>query len=160
MTVHRGRVTAVDTKGAYVRVAALGPDVIGPLEWLGSKPEANDGVLVVNAGSDSAPDLVVMLVAEFSRLCGGRLVATYTSGWTQLLASDNNIRIFAGLTQLTIVYGTASTGYIATNRQTEAAHPANALVTKGYVDAVKSGVKAIAAASSSFADFQTRMAAW
>lgn len=59
MTVMRGRVSAVDTKGAYVRVAALGPDVIGPLEWVGSRPGVDEGVLVLNAGSEAAPDLLV-----------------------------------------------------------------------------------------------------
>lgn len=59
MTVHRGRVTAVDTKGVYVRVAALGPDVLGPLEWVGSRPGVDEGVLVLNAGSEAAPDLLV-----------------------------------------------------------------------------------------------------
>lgn len=63
MTVHRGRVTAVDTRGVFVRVAALGPDVLGPLEWLGSKPNTDDGVIVLNAGSESAPDLVVVPTA-------------------------------------------------------------------------------------------------
>lgn len=161
MTVHRGRVTAVDTKGVYVRVAALGPDVVGPLEWLGSKPKANDGVLVLNAGTESAPDLVVMVAGEFARLCSGNLVASYLSGWAQLLAAGDNVRILAGLTQLTIAYGASTTtGYITTNRPTLAAHPSGALTSKGYVDQIKTDIKAIAAASSSFADFQTRIAAW
>lgn len=60
MTVHRGRVSAVDTAGVFVRAAALGPDVVGPLEWLGTKPGVDEGVLVLNAGSESAPDLVVV----------------------------------------------------------------------------------------------------
>ena len=71
MTVHRARVTAVDARGVFVRAAALGPDIVGPLEWLGSKPKADDGVLVLNAGSEAAPDLVVMVAGEFARLCSG-----------------------------------------------------------------------------------------
>lgn len=59
MTVHRGRVSAVGTAGVFVRVAALGPDVVGPLEWLGTKPGVDEGVLVLNAGSEAAPDLLV-----------------------------------------------------------------------------------------------------
>jgi len=58
-------VSAVDTAGVFVRVAALGPDVVGPLEWLGTKPGVDEGVLVLNAGSESAPDLLVMLVGEW-----------------------------------------------------------------------------------------------
>lgn len=49
---------------------------------------------------------------------------------------------------------------IATNRETVASHPSGALTSKGYVDQIKTDIKAIAAASSSFADFQTRIAAW
>ena len=65
MTVMRGRVTNVATAGVFVRVAALGPDVVGPLEWVGVQPAPDDGVLVFNAGSESAPDLLVMLVGEW-----------------------------------------------------------------------------------------------
>ena len=73
-----------------------------------------------------------------------------------LRSPEHNLRLWGGSTQLRVRYSS----YVDTSRETAAADPANALVTKGYVDAIKSDVKAIAAASTSFADFQTRMDAW
>lgn len=85
MTVHRGRVSAVDTAGVFVRVAALGPDVVGPLEWLGTKPGVDEGVLVLNAGSESAPDLVVV----------GELTATGNSAHPAT-STDNTVARYDG----------------------------------------------------------------
>jgi len=85
VTVHRGRVSAVDTAGVFVRVAALGPDVVGPLEWLGTKPGVDEGVLVLNAGSESAPDLVVV----------GELTATGNSAHPAT-STDNTVARYDG----------------------------------------------------------------
>lgn len=107
MTVHRGRVSAVDTAGVFVRVAALGPDVVGPLEWLGTKPGVDEGVLVLNAGSESAPDLVVLPLwhggppPDFGLTSRVMQVSSGADGYAallvdsegrvlQLLASDHN----------------------------------------------------------------------
>lgn len=60
MTVHRGRVSAVDTAGVFVRVAALGPDVVGPLAWTGVTPKVGDPVLLADTGDGASPDLVVV----------------------------------------------------------------------------------------------------
>ena len=59
--IYRGLVTAVDARGVYVRVAALGASAFGPIRWVGAgEPAPGDGVLVADCGDAVFPDLVVI----------------------------------------------------------------------------------------------------
>lgn len=90
---------------------------------------------------------------------GGSLLSPSSgpdASWVVLGASGRGVLLRAGAHEVQAVYsGGGTSGYVGTNRPTRPEHPANAFVTKGYVDAVK----AAAAAATSFADFQARIAA-
>ena len=58
--IHRGVVTAADTRGVYVRVAALGPTSFGPIRWIGAEPDPGDFVVVADCGDTASPDLIVI----------------------------------------------------------------------------------------------------
>lgn len=73
--IHRAVVTAADTRGVYVRVAALGPTAIGPIGWLGDKPVVGERVFVGDAGDGATPDMVVLGQAgPVARWKGGSVV--------------------------------------------------------------------------------------
>jgi hypothetical protein len=58
--IYRGKVTALDSRGAYVLISALSPRPFGPLVGIGAAPSVGDSVLVADAGDSAAPDLVVL----------------------------------------------------------------------------------------------------
>ena len=58
--IYRGRVTAVDERGAYVRVGEFGPTPLGPLRWIGVAPIVGASVVLADAGDPATPDLVVL----------------------------------------------------------------------------------------------------
>lgn len=58
------------------------------------------------------------------------------------------------------VFEVAWDGAVWSTYNVQPGDSADLLTDKAYVDSIKAGVKAVAAASSDFADFKTRMAAW
>lgn len=54
----RGKVTAVTSAGVYVQTAEFG--TLGPCQYVGAKPKADDMVVVADMGADAMPDLVVL----------------------------------------------------------------------------------------------------
>ena len=57
--MHRGRVTAVDAKGVYVRAASLGQGVF-LCAHVGAAPSVGDSVVVADTGTPGFPDLIVI----------------------------------------------------------------------------------------------------
>ena len=151
--MHRGRVTAVDAKGVYVRAGSLGQGVF-LCGLVGARPAVGASVLVADTGDPGCPDLTVIgggLNADGSLTVGGLTIGYDGGGWVRFDAPSNNIALKAGTTELRVNYS----GTVSTNRLSVKADSAYALVTKGYVDAIKSAL----AASTDFADFKARVAA-
>ena len=156
-------VTDVTAEGVWV-VSAWLPGRTGPIPVTGSPSEGDpvlvlrtdDGELAAIRGGDTRYLPLTGGTVTGPLTVGGLTVRDTGAGFIEMLALVRNIRLQAGTTKTTLVYN----GGITVDRATVTADSASTLTTKGYVDAIKSDVKAIAAASTSFADFQTRMAAW
>ena len=157
--MHRGRVAAVDAKGVYVRAGSLGQGVF-LCGLVGAAPAVGASVLVADTGEPGYPDLTVIgggLNADGSLTVKNgtsEVVRLWRNGPTAMIDSSfagRPLRLYSGGTTLTLAYGGGAT----LSPQTQASDGAGQLVTKGYVDAIKSAL----AASTDFADFKARVAA-
>ena len=54
----RGRVSAVDAQGVYVRTFRFG--LSGPLPWIGTRPAVGASVVLADCGGAGMPDLIVV----------------------------------------------------------------------------------------------------
>lgn len=186
MSVHRGVVSAVGPSGLFVRVAEFGPSAL-PASLVGPLPSLGASVVVLDAGDEGAPDLVVVTDLALGGTVLRPLAVVPVSGHGRIdlvspsvgsaaalwLSRGSYVRWFMGMESASAanwllwrysptgaslgaaVTVDASTGRVSLGRQTVTADGAETVVTKGFVDAIKSAL----AASSDFADFKARVAA-
>ena len=72
--IYRGRVTAVDERGAYVLIGEFGPTPLGPLRGIGAEPAVGASVLVADAGDGTSPDLIAIGCERAVTWKGGSIV--------------------------------------------------------------------------------------
>ncbi len=132
--IYRGRVTAVDAKGVYVRAGSLGQGVF-LCAYQGGKPSVGASVLVADTGSEACPDLTVVgtggVRADGSLVVGGLRIRDSGAGFILFENPGNNLRLYGGSTTLQINYN----GAVEISRQTVETDDGYTLVAKGYVDA-------------------------
>ncbi len=159
--IYRGKVTKANASKAWVRIPDLHPTDSFECAYQGGRPSVGASVLVANASdSEVSPDMTVVgtggVQADGSLVVGGLRIRDSGAGFILFENPGNNLRLYGGSTVLQINYS----GAVEISRQTVKTDDEYTLVTKGYVDALKTNLKTIAAASTSFADFQSRIAAW
>lgn len=170
--------------GASVLVADTSDSAVSPdLTVLGTGGVDDDGIATFASVTASGPSAYVQALATTGSAAMFVRAAAGSGAWIRFRAGASD-RWWIGRTATAETGGNAgsnlqiarcddsgaqvgvaltvwrSSGRVDLGRETVAGDPANAVVTKGFVDAVKADVKSMVGAATSWADFQARVAAW